>query len=366
MGTASEMTEKQRRVNELLDRTGSDALLLYGSDNFAWFTCGGSDFVNIATDGGVAALLIHRDRKTVITNNVERPRLLDEEIAGQGFVEEAVLWTGDAVDPMVQRLAPGEKLISDLPSTVATAMPGGIMALRSSLTPEEVARYRALGKDVGEAIAEACMLIEPGMTEFEVAAALASEHYARRITPIVALIAADDRLRKYRHPLPTTNQVRRVVMLVVCGRRHGLIVSATRLVHFGQIDEELARKHHSVVAVDAALNAATQVGARIGDVFQAGLEAYAAEGYPEEWKLHHQGGPCGYAPRDYRATDASDDRVQPFQAFAWNPSITGTKSEDTILATPEGPEILSLSPAFPSIEVEINGLKLRRSDILVR
>ena len=210
------------------------------------------------------------------------------------------------------------------------------------------------------------MLVEPGMTEFEVAAALASEHYARQITPIVALIAADERLRKYRHPLPTSNPVRQVVMLVVCGRRHGLIVSATRLVHFGPLQDDLRRRHQSVVAIDAAMIAASTVGARIGQVFKTGVEAYQAEGFAEEWKLHHQGGPTGYAARDYRATAEVDDVVAPMQAFAWNPSITGTKSEDTILATPAGPEIISLSPAFPTLEVEIAGRKLRRSEILVR
>ena len=366
MASTSEMAEKQRRVNALLDETGSDALLLLATDNFAWFTCGGSSFVNQAQESGVGALLIHRDRKTLITNTVERPRLVDEEVHGQGFLEEAVPWAADAVDPIVQRLAPGEKIISDLPSAAATARPEAVARLRRSLTPEEVERYRSLGAEVGEAIGEACMLVEPGMTEYEVAAALADEHYARGITPVVVLVAAGQRLLKYRHPLPTMNPVQRAVMLVVCGRRQGLIVSATRLVHFGQVDDELARKHRSVVAVDGAFIAATRVGTRIGDVFRAGLQAYAAEGYAEEWKLHHQGGPTGYAPRDYRATAESQDTVQPWQAFAWNPSITGTKSEDTVLAGPAGPEVISLSPAYPTIEVEINGLKLRRSDLLVR
>ncbi len=183
MASPAEIAEKQRRVNELLDSTGSDALLLSGSDNFAWFTCGGSSYVNQATEGGVGALLIHRDRKTLIANNVERGRLIEEECGGQGFFEEIVPWTEDAVDPIVYRIAPGEKIISDLPSGVATVDGAAIGELRRSLTSEEVARYRALGKDVGEALGEACMLVEPGMTEYEVAAALADEHYARRHRP---------------------------------------------------------------------------------------------------------------------------------------------------------------------------------------
>jgi Xaa-Pro aminopeptidase len=162
------------------------------------------------------------------------------------------------------------------------------------------------------------------------------------------------------------NEITRTVMLVVCGRRNGLIVSATRIVSFGRVSDELRKKHQAVVAVDAAFNAATRIGARIGDAFKAGLEAYAAQGYPEEWKLHHQGGPTGYAARDYRATLQTDDLVLQNQAFAWNPSIAGTKSEDTVIATPDGLEILSASPAFPMLEASAEGLTLKRSDILVR
>ena len=36
MTSPSEMREKQRRVIEFLERHGYDALLLVGSDNFAW------------------------------------------------------------------------------------------------------------------------------------------------------------------------------------------------------------------------------------------------------------------------------------------------------------------------------------------
>ena len=42
-------------------------------------------------------------------------------------------------------------------------------------------------------------------------------------------------------------------MLVVGGRREGLHLSATRLVHFGPIPEELRQRHLACVRVDAAL-----------------------------------------------------------------------------------------------------------------
>jgi len=361
-----EVVEKQRRVNEFLRARGFDALLLAKSESFAWFTCGGHSYVNTATEGGVGALLIRPDRKLLLTNNVERPRLLEEELAGQGYEVEAPLWAEDALGAALARVAPGEEIASDVPLPGVTECAADIARLRWSLTSEEVARYRALGREVGEAMGAAAISMSPGMTEHEVAAAVAQAHLARGVLPIVVLIAADERLLKYRHPIPTTNQVKRTVMLVVCGRRHGLVVSATRMVHFGALPADLRRKHDAVIAVDVAFNAATRIGARIGDVFRAGLDAYAAQGFAEEWKLHHQGGPAGYAPRDYRATQSTDDLVLPNQAFAWNPSITGTKSEDTIIATPSGPEIISASPGFPTTDVAAAGVTMKRADILVR
>ena len=54
------------------------------------------------------------------------------------------------------------------------------------------------------------------------------------------------------------------------------------------------------------------------------------------------------------------------QAFAWNPSITGTKSEDTILATDKGPALLTRPVDWPTLEVEFAGRTVPRADILVR
>jgi antitoxin VapB len=362
----SEVAEKRRRVNEFLRVQGFDALLLARSESFAWFTCGGRSYVNTAAEAGVGALLIRPDGKLLITNNVEQPRLLEEELAGQGYEVEALPWPEDALDAALARVAAGEKIASDTALPGVTECAADIARLRWSLTAEEVARYRALGREVGEALGSAAMSVTPGMTEHQVAALVAQAHLDRGIVAIVVLIAADERLLKYRHPLPTSNQVKRVVMLVVCGRRHGLIVSATRIVHFGPLPADLRRKHDAVLAVDVAFNANTRVGARIGDVFQTGLDAYAAQGFPEEWRLHHQGGPTGYAARDYRATAQTEDRVLPNQAFAWNPSITGTKSEDTIIATASGPEVISTSPGFPTKSVTAAGVTMARPDILVR
>ncbi|MBA2565771.1 MAG: hypothetical protein H0V09_10160 [Gemmatimonadetes bacterium] len=55
------------------------------------------------------------------------------------------------------------------------------------------------------------------------------------------------------------------------------------------------------------------------------------------------------------------------QAFAWNPSISGAKIEDTVLCTSSGPELLTEpSRDWPMLQGEWQGRRLPRADILVR
>jgi antitoxin VapB len=154
-------------------------------------------------------------------------------------------------------------------------------------------------------------------------------------------------------------------MAVLCGKRGGLIINLTRMLHFGKkLPEDLRRKHDACCAIDLAFNGATRVGRAANDIFADGVKEYEKQGFGEEWKLHHQGGPTGYYGRCYRATPTEGRHVQDNQAFAWNPSITGTKSEDTILVTRDGFEFLS-SPtsAWPGLKVKFGNKTYRRADI---
>jgi antitoxin VapB len=116
--------------------------------------------------------------------------------------------------------------------------------------------------------------------------------------------------------------------------------------------------------VDATFIAATRPGANLSQVFKRGTEVYAANGFANEWKLHHQGGPAGYEPREYVVTPTIKDQVILGQAFAWNPSITGTKSEDTIQVGGQENEIMTAIPGWPMIEVEIDNKIFARPAIL--
>jgi len=237
---------------------------------------------------------------------------------------------------------------------------------RCSLTQEEIGRYRWLGKNTSECLKLASMEIEPGMSEYEIGSLQNSHLLSRGIMPVLTLIAVDDRISKYRHPIATDKKLERYAILITGARKWGLILSATRIVHFGGVPSELKRKHEAVARVDATFIANTRPGARMGDVFLRAMEAYKSTGFRDEWMLHHQGGPTGYKAREFRVTSQTDAVVAENQAFAWNPSITGTKSEDTIIALPSGSDIISQDDDWPMIEIDIDGVIVKRPDILIR
>lgn len=186
--------------------------------------------------------------------------------------------------------------------------------LRRNLSEWDINEYRKLGKDCGMIVGDVAKLLAPGMSECEVAGMLAERCLRKSIDAVVLLVAADERIQECRHPLPTKKCISSSVMLVICGRRNGLIASLTRMVMFGnEVPVELKRKHEAATYIDAVAIKCTNEGAKGSDILQKIVEAYKHFEFPEEWKLHHQGGCAGYRGREWFA---SMDSTVTFKHYA--------------------------------------------------
>jgi len=355
------------RIRALLARHELDGLLLQRVSNFAWATGGAASYINTASTTGVATLLITPDAHYLITDNIEAPRLEREEhLAEQGWSFQVGPWHEPSA--ALARLTAGLKLGADGAYSGAVDLSQELAEVRSVLTPEAQARFRGLGAICAATVQAVAGAVQLGQTEYELAAELALEAQRRGAQPIVVLVATDERIFNFRHPLPTDKRLERYAMLILCGRQRGLVASITRLVHFGPLPADLRAKAEATARIDAAMIHATRAGVTVGDVFRAAQIAYAATGYPDEWRRHHQGGPAGYEPRELLATPGSPVSVVAGQAYAWNPSITGTKSEDTILVSGRGQpnEVITSTAGWPMIEVTIDGQRYARPAIWER
>jgi Xaa-Pro dipeptidase len=367
MAINDEIKEKERRVRDFLRSKGLKALLLKRQANFSWMTCGGLNLVGITTEVGATSLLITENSKFVISNNIEAPRMIEEEgLEKQGFVVKTFPWHEDQETSIVKDLLGEGPVGCDLPFPNTVMVAEEVAKLRYSLTPEEVDRYRWLGEKASLALEKTAMKARKGEKESEVVGRLCKELWKDRIDPITLMSAADDRVSKFRHSIPTERKIEKYLMVSVNARKWGLIVSLTRFVYFGRLPKELKEKYKATVFIDCTLMAHTRPGIPVRDVFQKGIDAYKEKGYPEEWRLHHQGGSIGYTGRDYRTNFKTPDLVQENQAFTWNPSITGTKSEDTILATSKSPELITRPILYPTLSMTVEGISFKRPAILAK
>lgn len=315
------MNEKEKRLADFCRRGGYDGVWLRRRSNIAWLSDGADVHVDSSSSTGVGSLVWTPRKKVVLCDNIEDRRLREEEFGNDWSFEVSKWWE--------KREAPRGRYATDFPDD-------RFADLRAPLTELELRRIRELGGAASEALGRVMRAVPRGWTEHEVAGEVLGRLREQGVFSPVLLVASDERIAKYRHPIPTSKRVDRVVMVALCPRRWGLMVAMTRLAHFGKkLPLDLRRKHDAVCAVDAALHAATRPGARWCDILAEGIRVYRETGFAGEWRKHHQGGPMGYEGRDYKATPNEARRVVPNQAVGWNPSITGTKSEDTILSSGE-------------------------------
>jgi hypothetical protein len=178
------------------------------------------------------------------------------------------------------------------------------------------------------------------------------------------MVAADERISDYRHPLPTGRRVEKRVQIGGNFKMRGLIVCMTRYVNFVPVSDELRRQYRETQRIDCVYMANSIPGESYQRPLLAGKAAYEEMGCGGEFDKHHQGGPIGYAGRDYRVDFTVAGTMKNHQAFCWNPSITGTKSEDTVIVSEAGVEMISRPIIFPKASIEACGATFVRPDIL--
>lgn len=336
---------RQTEVRELMERKSLDAVLLSRPPNFAWYTGGGDNRVDHTSPAGVADVVVTRDRWYVFTNNIEAARMRQEQTPGCEVVEYR--WYANPREALRDATGGGrlgtDGQFSDDPQVVDVAPEVSRLRRRLDLAAQQ--QYRTVGAETVAAMAEAAASLQPGVTEDEAAALLLLACRRRGLFAPVLMAAGDDRILRYRHPVPVGIRCDRRVMLVVCAERWGLYANLTHFVHFEEPDTELRRRLEACRTIlDRMRDEATRPGRTLAEAFQDCRRFYADAGFSDEWRLHHQGGSTGYATREVIATPDTGDVIEAGQAFAWNPSISGAKAEETFILTGSGPEVVASGP----------------------
>ncbi|HZS49437.1 MAG TPA: M24 family metallopeptidase [Bryobacterales bacterium] len=330
-----EFEAKLERIRRWLAAERYDAVEITRYSWLAWLLEGAEARVLLSSERGNCSVIVTAEKIFMVANNIEAPRLKEEEIGELPLEWRIYNWW--------------ERPPSVLPQNarVASEMPA---SLRFSLLEPEVARARKLGREAAEGLETAARSLCPGLSEREIAGRIAAQAMGRGLTPAGLFVAADERGKQFRHPIPTAKIAYRYAILSLVARRHGLHASVTRTVSFGPACGEMLRRHRAASRVHAAMLVASLPGTPLGEIFAEAQRVYRDSGFAEEWTFHHQGGPAGYESREARAAPGSAERLQENQMVAWNPTIRGAKSEETALAAGRRVELLTRTGCWPELE----------------
>jgi len=297
---------------------------------------------------------------SLITTEVEAGRVRAEYgAAAHGFTElVAVPWYQPAAfAAAAQELAgaAASALASDGHPAFGTDVSEDLVALRLALSPAERDDLRDLAADTAGALQSALAAWRPGERDLDIQARCAASLEARGADAPVLIVGGDERVERYRHPMAAGAPVRRLAMAVAVARRDGLHAAATRFACAGPPPAAAGALRDRVLGIEGRVLAASAApGATYGDALAALDHAYRQAGAPGAWAGHYQGGPIGFAQREFEIAPGQPGSRWPAQpiaaghALAWNPSLPGgAKAEDTYLVTGTGLERVTSAPGWP-------------------
>jgi len=359
--SAGRARDARRRIRAWLAGQRSAGLVLTGPAAVAW-ACGGlPPPVDRTAPVDLVWAIMTAGGGWLVTTNVEAERIRAEyDPAAHGFGDLAVVpWysPADFVTAAADLAgAPPDRLASDGHPAFGADASGDLVALRLALSPAEAADLADLGGDAARALQSALAAWVPGERDLDVQARCAAGLEAAGADAPVLIVGGDDRLGRFRHPMAAGVPVRHQIMAVAVARRHGLHVALTRFAATPAAAAEHAGLRRKVLRIESAVLRASAPGAAYGDVLDSLARAYGAEHAINGWTGHYQGGPIGFAQREFEIAPGQTgsrwyaEPIAPGHAVAWNPSLPGgAKCEDTYLVTAGGLSRVTTAPGWPTV-----------------
>ena len=356
----SEVSNKIKFLRKILAEQNLAAFHFRGVDWFSWITGGGSSVVILTSEVGVAEVVITATEAWILTNRIENERIKAEEVSNDFEITNFPWQDTGATEKWIKEKVSSGPICSDRPLKNEIELPPIVKNYKLKMQPEELVRYRNVGRQAAEAMTIAISRAESGWTENQLAASGAEELVRRGLEPTLILVAGEERSKIFRHPPPKDKKLGAYAMMVFCARRYGLYANLTRFIFFRSLTNEEESDFQKLYQIESSALQNSIAGKTLAEVYKSLEGTYIETGFSDEVNRHHQGGPTGYLSRELVATPDSKDLssnlvIENGMVFAWNPSLPGRKIEDTVYVGETGLEILTCDSQWPT--KTINGLK---------
>ena len=197
----SAFNQRIEPIRELMKVKRLDAFVLRRNPNLAWAIAGRSH-VPTTIDAACFDLIITQDSAIAVTNVVEAPRLIAEELPSEVKVK-TVKWS-EGRDP---QLPTGSKVGSDQPGGDRIDLGTEVEMMRASLITSDVERFKEICVDAAVALGNAMKQVESTDREIDVAGLISHSLWQADLEVAFLGVAGQERVHKFRHPLPTDSVV---------------------------------------------------------------------------------------------------------------------------------------------------------------
>jgi antitoxin VapB len=354
------------RLADVADRFEGRPLVLSSVAAVAWATGAISTPIDRVAPTDPVWVVFREGEMTLVTSSVEVERIASDFATEElGFSLVAAPWYES--DAHVRRVIDlvGEECASDVAGLGLDAT-FNLTRARLGLCGAEIEVMTGLARVATDAVEGAVGRWRPGeMSDREIAASVARHLEIYGADAVCLIVGADERLRRFRHPIMCGDVPQQSLMVVVVARSQGLHVALTRLA--SRDDDESRELMEKCEIVNEHVRDATKVGATWGDVYGAMAKGYGAVGQPEAWREHFQGGPIGYGQREFELSPESQESPwwnEPIPAgcaTAFNPSLSGgAKVEDTYVVGGDSLACLTQAPRWPRLKGKNSGTAVLR------
>jgi len=364
---AREVEAKIASIRRIIEEDKLAGVLITQKYNLCWLTAGAGNQVLYDMQNSLIGVLITPERSTVIAENGDMDRLMDEEFAHCPFDYQRIWWCSGGIGAAAASLVKGTIGVDSPAGGGAdeVVVDGRLAEYRQVLLAGEAERLRSYGQEAAAIITDVARRAEPGVRECDLAAELARELIRWGFAVAVILLGGDERSLRYRHQVVTEKKIRRHFSFCGVGKKGGLTFPINRIVSFGPAPVELAEANRRIETVFVHLNSLAKVGATLGDIYAGLPDVFASAGLdPQEWMRHSIGGTMGYHPREQVVSQGSRYRLRTGNVIGWNPSLPGVMAEDVYYLDDRGLEFVTWDARWPLQELKANGLSQVRPAIL--
>lgn len=359
-----DIDRKHQRVSEYLIAHDFDGIFLQRTHNLAWFTSGAT-CPERSPGLAAATLFITPEARLCVTNNAESSYLFEKQFGGLGFQLKERPWH-EGRNGLLDDLCRGRSVASDTGYGETIRADADVDKLRLPLEPIECGRMRQLGKFVAHAVEATARNVEPGHSESEIAGHLSHRLLKHEVVPLRLHVAADGRAARFPSWTYSNLPLNRWCLISAIGMRWGLCCAATRIMSFDKPEAPVMAAFQAASLVEASAVFFSRTGVPFSEIWPKVKRIYEKVEHPDEWRSREQADLIGYLPSETALVPQSDRLLEPNLAVHWHPGIGPIQLGDTLLITPESPEIVTVPDQWPLLGITVKGEPVNLPDMLIR